>query len=140
MVHNAFAVNVLVKPNFDADLIGRLRLKIVSESEAPPLVPCSAPLSSAPLSSAPLSSAPLSSAPLSSAPLSSAPRPHASCVMPRVPAACAPALAATFPDAFAPHPGAKTSESPSSSPVDYVFMQRVKLHSRTPGGTPHEKR
>lgn len=30
-----------------------------------------------------------------------------------VPAACAPALAATFPDAFAPHPGPKTSGHPA---------------------------
>lgn len=31
----------------------------------------------------------------------------------RVPAACAPALAATFPDVFAPHPGPKTSGLPA---------------------------
>lgn len=41
---------------------------------------------------------------------------HAPCFSVKVscvPAACAPALAATFPDAFAPHPGPKTSGLPA---------------------------
>lgn len=49
-----------------------------------------------------------------------------------VPAACAPALAATFPDAFAPHPGPKTSGHPAWPEATPGLTPDRPQHTHTP--------